>query len=44
MKLRRKRNHGALLCLSGVLAGCIVTSAVCGQRVDELTMERDIYA
>lgn len=42
MKLRRKRNHGALLCLSGVLAGCIVTSAVCGQRVDELTMERDI--
>ena len=42
--MRRKRNHGALLCLSGVLAGCIVTSAVCGQRVDELTMERDIYA
>lgn len=42
--MRRKRNHGALLCLSGVLAGCIVTSAVCGQRVDELTMERDIYS
>lgn len=41
--MRRKRNHGALLCLSGVLAGCIVTSAVCGQRVDELTIERDIY-
>lgn len=44
MKLKRKRNHGALLCLSGVLAGCIVTSAVCGQRVDELEIERDIYA
>ena len=41
--MRRKRNHGALLCLSGVLAGCIVTSAVCGRRVDELTIERDIY-
>ena len=42
--MKRKRNHGALLCLSGVLAGCIVTSAVCGQRVDELEIERDIYA
>ena len=41
--MRRKRNHGALLCLSGVLVGCIVTSAVCGRRVDELTIERDIY-
>lgn len=42
--MRRKRNHGVLRCLAGVLAGCIVTSAVYSPRVYELETERDIYS
>ena len=43
--MRSKRPFRSLIvCVSCVMVGCILTSTAYSRRVDELEIERDIYA